>query len=62
MKIVHLSLSNLRQQFKGQDRITDRVYALEILKYHTDRNYIAQKSHRKKAIAEANLLKIKVSL
>ena len=40
----------------------ERLYALEIVKYHTDRNYIAQKSHRKKAMAEANLLKIKVSL
>jgi len=40
----------------------DQAYALEILKYHTNRNYIAQKSHRKKAIAEANLLEIEVSL
>jgi len=40
----------------------DRAYALEILKYHTDRNYIAQKSHRKRAIAKAALFKIKVSL
>jgi hypothetical protein len=40
----------------------NRAYALEIVKYHTDRNYIAQKSHRKRAIAEAFLLKINVSL
>jgi hypothetical protein len=40
----------------------DRAYALEIVKYHTDRNYIAQKSHRKRAIAQAVWLKIKVSL
>jgi hypothetical protein len=40
----------------------DRAYALKIVKYHTERNYIAQTSHRKKAIAEALLLKIDVSL
>jgi hypothetical protein len=40
----------------------ERAYALELLKYHTDRNCIAQKSHRKRVIAEAILLKIKVSL
>jgi hypothetical protein len=40
----------------------DRAYALELVKYHTDRNYIAQKSHRKREIAEAFLLKINVSL
>jgi hypothetical protein len=40
----------------------EQSYALELVKYHTDRNYIAQKSHRKRAIAEAFLLKINVSL
>jgi hypothetical protein len=40
----------------------DREYALEIVKYHTERNYIAQISHRKKAKAKALLLKINVSL
>jgi hypothetical protein len=40
----------------------DRSFALEIVKYHTDRNYIAQKSHRKGAAAKAFLLKINVSL
>jgi len=29
---------------------------LELVKYHTDRNYIAQKSHRKRARADAVLL------
>jgi len=43
-------------------RSIDRFYALEIVKYHTTRNYIAQKSHRKRAIAEAVLLKVKMSL
>ena len=40
----------------------DRAYALEIVKYHTDRNYIAQKSHRKRAAGKAFLLQINVSL
>jgi len=40
----------------------ERLYALELVKYHTARNYIAQKSHRKKAIAEAILFESKVSL
>lgn len=40
----------------------DRAYALEIVKYHIERNYIAQKSHRKKAKTKALLLKINVSL
>jgi hypothetical protein len=43
-------------------RSVDRFYALEIVKYHTTRNYTAQKSHRKRAIAEAILLKVKMSL
>lgn len=37
-------------------------YALEIVKYHTQRNYIAYVSHRKKALRLAKFLNIQVSL
>jgi hypothetical protein len=36
--------------------------ALKIVKYHTRRNHEAYISHRKKAVAKAKALKIKLSL
>ena len=36
--------------------------AIQMVRYHTLRNYVAYVSHRKKAIAKAKSLKIKMSL
>jgi hypothetical protein len=36
--------------------------AIEIVKYHTQRNYVAYISHRKKAVAKAKVLNMKLSL
>jgi hypothetical protein len=36
--------------------------AIKIIQYHTRHNYVAYTSHRKKAVAKAKLLKIKLSL
>ena len=36
--------------------------AIEIVKYHTYRNHVAYISHRKKQVAKAKLLKIKMTL
>ena len=43
-------------------RSLTKQYALEILRYHTHRNFIAYQSHRKKRLAEANRLMGKASL
>jgi hypothetical protein len=36
--------------------------AIQIVKYHTFRNYVAYISHRKKAVAKAKLLNVKMTL
>lgn len=43
-------------------RSIDRAYALEIVRYHIVRNFIAYKSHRKKRVALAKYLNLQVSL
>jgi hypothetical protein len=36
--------------------------AIKMVKYHTLRNYVAYISHRKKAVAKAKVLNMKLSL
>jgi hypothetical protein len=43
-------------------RSLDLKYAIEIIRYHTRRNDVAYKSHRKKRLAQAKTLKLKVPL
>ncbi len=39
-------------------RSIDRAYALEIVRYHTKRNFIAYESHRKKRVALAKFFNL----